>query len=369
MKIHTCRPFVALSFAIPSRPRLFGTKSLSPFGNNSINRIVGSVGRQALQARWLATEWKMIPELIDVDCNLWHRDLKSLQNNPVSEDDYWNIIHEDAIKSANIVAMISPSSTIDEAKHGLDILTKYPPPLPIKTTVGVHPYHVNDEELKKIALESHRETMRNLIRNNVCNCAAVGECGLDASEGFPPLEDQIPWFQLQVEVANEFNLPLFVHERLAFERALEILDNANTPVIIHCFTGTKDQCIEYIKRGYYVSVSGYILKESNDNFAEVIACLQERIIPLDKLMIETDAPYMGFPGCRQLYLEHNGDFVSSLNAKKRKRLQQSIYPNVPSALPLVLDKVVECYQVTEPNLSAAEVAKITTSNARSFFGF
>ena len=85
-------------------------------------------------------------------------------------------------------------------------------------------------------------------------------------------------------------------------------------------------------------------------------------------MIETDAPYMGFPGCRQLYLEYNSDFVSSLNAKKRKRLQQSIYPNVPSSLPLVLDKVVECYQVGDPKLSVEDIAMATTNNARTFFG-
>jgi TatD DNase family protein len=89
---------------------------------------------------------------------------------------------------------------------------------------------------------------------------------------------------------------------------MEILKDVNVPIIIHCFTGTKEQCVEYVKRGYYISLSGYILKEANDNCAEVLACLKEGIIPLDKLMIETDAPYMGFPDCRQLYMEHNADY-------------------------------------------------------------
>lgn len=264
--------------------------------------------------------------------------------------------------------MISPSSTINEAKTGLDLLTKTPPPLPIKTTVGVHPYHVNDDDLKDHSFEKCSETMKSLIRSNLDKCAAVGECGLDASDGFPPLEDQIPWFRLQVQVANEVNLPLFVHERLAFDQTLEILDQAKTPVIIHCFTGTREQCIEYVRRGYYISVSGYILKETNTNYEDVLNCLKERIVPLDKLMIETDAPYMGFAGCRQLYLDHNKDFVSSLNAKRRKRVQQTIYPNVPSSLPFVLDKVVECYQLGDPNLSEDDIAMATTNNARAFFG-
>ena len=308
------------------------------------------------------------PELIDVDCNLWHRDLKSLQGRDVEGDYSWTILEEDAIENANIVAMLSPSSTIIEAKEGLGLLSSKPPPLSIKTTVGVHPYHVNDDAIKGMTIDDLRSTMKALIEQYPSFCAAIGECGLDASEGFPPLEEQIPLFRLQVELANELNLPLFVHERLAFQQNMEILQDAVTPVIIHCFTGTKDQCIEYIKRGYFISVSGFILKETSDNYNEVISCLSEDIIPLDKLMIETDAPYMGFSGCRQLYMEYNDKFVESLNSKKRKKLQQSIYPNVPSSLPFVLDKVVECYKSSNPDLSSDEIARKTTVNARLFFG-
>jgi TatD DNase family protein len=307
------------------------------------------------------------PELIDVDCNLWHKALKTLQNK--GDGDAWNILKEDAIELANVVAMLSPSSTIQEAQNGLTLIENNPPPLPVKTTVGVHPYHVNDDELAKKSLEEHGATIKELLTTHPNLCAAVGECGLDTSDGFPPLQDQVPWFKLQVNIAQELNLPLFVHERLAFDESMEILKDVNVPIIIHCFTGTKEQCEEYVKRGYYISLSGYILKEANDNCAEVLACLKEGIIPLDKLMIETDAPYMGFPDSRQLYMEHNVDYVSSLNSKKRKRLQQSMYPNVPSSLPMVLDQVVECLQQHDSSLTRDQVADQTTKNARKFFGF
>lgn len=322
---------------------------------------------------------RMAPELIDVDCNLLHRDMKTLQK--VETTSPWNILEEDAVKSANIVAMISPSSTIAESESGIELLTTQPPPLTIKTTVGVHPYHVNDESLtfsdngEKISLEEQKVKIKNLLLNGseeTINdlCVAVGECGLDASEGFPPLEDQIPWFRMQIEIAEELGLPLFVHERLAFDQAMDMLENVDssrTPIIIHCFTGTKAECIAYIERGYSISVSGYILKSSNDNCSEVISCLEEGVIPLEKLMIETDAPYMGFEGCRELYLESNQNYVASLNSKKRKRLLQSIYPNVPSSLPMVLSKVTECLQKNDPNLTKDKVAKATTANARNFF--
>jgi len=322
----------------------------------------------------------MAPALVDVDCNLLHSDMKTLQK--VETTDPWHILQEDAVKSANIVAMISPSSTIAESENGIELLRSNPPPLTIKTTVGVHPYHVNDESLifsesgEKIALEEQKVRIKNLLLEDGEEttkdlCAAIGECGLDASEGFPPLEDQIPWFKMQIEIAEELGLPLFVHERLAFDQAMDLLANvdpAKTPVIIHCFTGTKAECIAYIERGYSISVSGYILKASNDNCAEVVSCLEEGIIPLDKLMIETDAPYMGFDGCRQRYLEANEEYVASLNSKKRKRLLQSIYPNVPSSLPMVLSKVTECLQKQDATLTEEKVAEITTENAQNFFG-
>jgi TatD DNase family protein len=217
-------------------------------------------------------------------------------------------------------------------------------------------------------LQDFEQIIKDMLMSNPSLCVAVGECGLDSSEGFPPLEDQIPWFKLQVKIAEELKLPLFVHERLAFGDTMDILADVNIPVIIHCFTGTKVECVEYVKRGYYVSISGYILKESNDNYAEVTSSLKAGVIPLEKLMIETDAPYMGFSGCRQLYLEHNKEYVDSLNSKKRKRLQQSTYPNVPSSLVAVLDEVVKCLQENDSTITRDQVAKQTTENARNFFG-
>jgi TatD DNase family protein len=304
--------------------------------------------------------------LVDVDCNLWHKDLSSLQNK--DESSPLAILNEDAVQESNIVALLSPSSTIGEAEMGLDVLKSCEPTsIPILTTAGVHPYHVNDDE--NASIEGDMQKLRELIRQRyVC---AVGECGLDQCEGFPPLEDQLPWFRAQVELAQEVQKPLFVHERLAFEQTLKVLQDCTVPVIIHCFTGTPLECREYAKRGYYFSVSGYIFKQ---NAKETRACLVEGLIPLDKLMIETDAPYMGFDGCRSRYLEKHSEFLASLNRKIRKRLQNSIYPNVPSSLPMVLDEVVRCLnegraERDERLLGREDIARATTENAVRLFGF
>ena len=357
--------WIALSiFRSGSRPYYCNPSLLSIFG------FIGSSHsflpfRQQFSVR-LGERSKMTSPLIDVDCNLWHEDLKTLQSKDIADDDFWNILREDAIEEANIDSMLSPSSTIQQAKRGLERLKNSPPPLSIKTTVGVHPYHVNDLEFEGKSLVEHGDVIRTMIQSNADLCAAVGECGLDTSEGFPPLEDQVPWFQLQVEIAEELNLPLFVHERFAFEETMRILEKATVPIIIHCFTGNKEECTEYIKRGYYISVSGFILKESAQ---EVCECLREGVIPLDKLMIETDAPYMGFANCRDLYVKKNEIYASGLNAKKRKRLQQSIYPNVPSSLPMVLEKVAACLHQHDASITQDRVAEQTFLNAKTFFQF
>jgi TatD DNase family protein len=308
------------------------------------------------------------PILVDVDCNLWHSDLKSLQDITESADKL-DILEEDAVFEQYICAMISPSSTIQEAVDGIDRLQQYKGRLSIKTTVGVHPYHVNDEELQSLSLEQHLDVMRTMLQDNRVYCAAVGECGLDASQGFPPLEDQIPWFHAQIALAEELRLPLFVHERLGFETCLEMLKDASVPIIIHCFTGTVEECCAYMQRGYSISFSGYLYKQ---DASETCECLRQGIIPLDKLMIETDAPYMGFVGCRDHYVSKNADYVNALNSKKRKRLLSSTYPNVPSALPMVLDKVLEEINAgrskrKEALLSRQELAEATTRNALLFF--
>jgi TatD DNase family protein len=322
------------------------------------------------------------PPLIDVDCNLWHEELQSLiHTNHKGQDETETItenssnklyiLEEDAVSEHNIQAMLSPSSTIQEAKDGIAILQQYQGSIKIKTTVGVHPYHVNDDELKTTLLQEHVTTMKQLLLNNPSLCVAVGECGLDASEGFPPIHDQIPWFQAQVQLAQELQLPLFVHERLAFETCMQLLEHVTVPIIIHCFTGTLEECQAYIERGYSLSLSGYLFKTDAEQTRQ---CLQQNIIPLNKLMVETDAPYMGFAGCRDHYVAKHVEYVDSLNSKKRKRLVNSIYPNLPSALPMVLDKVLEELnhgrsKRGEVLLTREELASCTTCNANSFFRF
>ena len=325
------------------------------------------------------------PPLVDVDCNLLHKDLASVMGSISSIDvdseinDALKILHHPSTIDSNIIAMVSPSSTIKESERSVQLLesctSEQRNDVSIKTTVGVHPYHAKEEDLKNLA------PIRNLLNrpNAKQLISCIGETGLDYSDGFPDKEYQIPWFKAQLDLAYDHELAVFLHERLAFEDTLQCIDEAianhvDKPIpkiIVHCYTGTYDECIEYMKRGYYTSISGYIMKPSEGS-DEVRKCLHDGIIPMDKLMLETDAPYMGFAGNKDSFFDAEGDAFSSLNAKKRKRLK-SMYPNVASALPLVLKAV--CDEINsgretrgEPKLSLEELARITTENAINFFG-
>jgi len=335
-----------------------------------------------------------IPALIDVDCNLLHPDLLNISSQLVSGKDATadeqvkptDILYHSSTKKANIVGVLSPASTIEESIKSLD-LPEECNKIQIKITAGIHPYHT--EEIEPPNMEEDNEVpspslqqLQSLLKENSKRVACVGECGLDYSEGFPEKEFQIPWFQAQIDLAYKFNLPLFLHERLAFEDTLELLDNASTKeehkschppkIIIHCFTGTNVECKEYIARGYYISLSGFLLKQPMGD--EIRQCLVEGVIPLEKLMIETDAPYMGFKSCRDEYLECEAEALEKLNGKKRKRLRTSIYPNVPSSLVRVLEAVTEALnegriQREEEVLDKEQVAIMCTKNAIDFFGF
>lgn len=321
------------------------------------------------------------PHLVDVDCNLLHKDLISMMDaSSFDVDDIrapLKILHHPSTRS--IKAMISPSSTIEESEQSVHLLQSCTESernnIRIKTTVGVHPYSTKEEAITPGNLDKLRALLDDSNNNNEI-IACIGETGLDYSDGFPDKQYQIPWFQSQLDLAFDFALPVFLHERLAFADTLKCIDEAVErhkgqaipKIIVHCYTGTFMECVEYMKRGYYISVSGYILKQSD---GEVRKCLREGIIPLERLMIETDAPYMGFAANKDSFFEAEGNAFASLPSKKRKRLK-SMYPNTPSSLQLILEATCNELNIGrkergEEVISFDQLAASTTRAAYDFF--
>ena len=388
------------------RPTFTSTRSVGKMSTTSLNNKShnddDNESTSLLPISFIKNEYP----LIDVDCNLMHSDLSSLllllsSSSPTltssnyyekSKSKYLNILHHPSIKLSNIKGMFTPSSTMEEGEILHNVLLSSDDisrnGIDIKMSIGIHPYHTNDNNINYNE-SCIRQQMKAMFEKDTKYkyITCIGETGLDYSNGFPEKEYQLPLFELQLNFAKEYKLPLFIHERLAFDDTITLIDKvfpkeqqeqqSDKPmIIIHCFTGKKEELEEYIRRGYYISLSGYILK-SGDGPSEINDCLKEGLIPLDKLMIETDAPYMGFKQCRETFYDiesvMNKDF-QSLKSKQKKSLIKGIYPNVPSALPKVLEHVTNMLnegrnEREEDPLPIQYVAECLFDNSKRFFGF
>lgn len=153
-------------------------------------------------------------------------------------------------------------------------------------TAGIHPH-----EAKSFQPSRSPPALR-LCLARPC-VVAVGECGLDFHRNFSSPEEQVRCFEAQVQLAVELQKPLFVHEREAHTALLEVLDRFAgrlPPLVVHCFTGTAAEAAAYLQRGFYLGFTGTVCKrERGRHLRELLPS-----VPLHRIMLETDAPFMGF---------------------------------------------------------------------------
>ena len=150
-------------------------------------------------------------------------------------------------------------------------------------TIGVHPHHaneINDDYLKKLKDE---------ITTN--NPHAIGETGLDFFRNLSTYEEQIYAFEEQIKIAIDTNKPLFLHQRDSHDDFIKIVRKYSSDIskaVVHCFTGTQEQLDDYLELDFYIGVTGWICDEKRN--VELRKTIKN--IPLEKLMIETDCPYL-----------------------------------------------------------------------------
>ena len=200
----------------------------------------------------------------------------------------------------------------------------------VYVSVGVHPHNASS------CSERVMETLTDLAKNpKVC---AWGETGLDFNRMFSPQMDQEKWFIRQVQRADEQHLPLILHERDSHGRLLEILEthpNANRRGVVHCFSGNRKELDAYLALGFFIGITGILtLQKRGADLRRLVPH-----IPLERLLIETDAPYL----------------TPAPQKNKTRR-------NEPAFVKSVLFKLAEIRNEDPENL-----AHITSNNARSLF--
>lgn len=154
-------------------------------------------------------------------------------------------------------------------------------------TAGVHPHYADNLTVDGIA------DLRDLLSH--ANAVAVGETGLDYNRDLSPRDVQRTALEAQVDLACTLNKPLFLHERDAAVDLLAILDNFSDRLprcVVHCFTGNEAVARQYIERGFYLGITGWVGQKNRNQ--DLLQALQS--IPPERLMLETDAPYLKPPG-------------------------------------------------------------------------
>ena len=192
-------------------------------------------------------------------------------------------------------------------------------------TVGIHPHNAKD------AIASDFERLREFAQ--LPGAVAIGECGLDFNRNFSPKEAQLSAFEAQLQIASELKMPVYLHERDAFSdqiACLKKIQNSFVGGIAHCFTGNKESLDAYLNMGLYIGITGWACDE---NKGQILRTAISHI-PLDRIILETDAPYL-FPKTLRprkrnnepMFLPHIAEQIGELMHVSTEILRDSSYVN------------------------------------------
>lgn len=208
--------------------------------------------------------------LFDIACNFTHESFEADLDEVISSS-----------INANVDKFLVVAAELKDLPKINKIVSKFPDRCYF--TIGVHPHHANNFTINSI------NEIKSSAKENMPN--AFGEMGLDFFRNLSSQEDQIYAFEEQIKIAIEFNRPIFLHQRDAHDEFINILKkykNDLTKSVVHCFTGTQKELDEYLECGCYIGLTGWICDERRNK--DLRASIQN--IPLDRLMVETDCPYL-----------------------------------------------------------------------------
>lgn len=233
-------------------------------------------------------------------------------------------------QSAGVTGLLLTGTDLDNSERALKLANQHPHLL--CSTAGVHPHSAADWTKNTAA------TLQGLLAEPTC--VAVGETGLDFNRNFSTPKQQQLVFEEQLTLAAETGKPLFLHERDAGVKMLEMLhtwrDSINGAVV-HCFTGEKKTLFGYLDLDLYIGITGWVCDERRGTHLWPLL----PSIPQDRLLIETDSPWL---------------LPRNLKPKPKKNR------NEPAYLPWVLQQVAQLYA-----LPAEEIATLTSANAQRLF--
>jgi TatD DNase family protein len=258
-------------------------------------------------------------ELIDIGCNLTHDSFDSDRDQVL-----------DHAREAGIVQMVVTGASAEGSRKALDLARGFPGEL--FATAGVHPHHASDFDDETEAL------ICDLVSHH--GVVAVGETGLDYFRDISPRPVQCESFERHLDIARAIGSPVFLHMRDAHDDFHTILKSARTDlsdVVVHCFTGERRQLHDYLDLDCHIGITGWICDERRGT--QMQSFLAD--IPEDRLMVESDSPYL---------------------KPRNLRPRVKTHRNEPQWLPWTVRTIANSV-----GKHVEEVAEQTTATARKFF--
>lgn len=237
-------------------------------------------------------------------------------------------------KNQGVDKLLITGTSVYESQQALVLCQYYQQQFPntLFSTAGVHPHDadgVSDDYLTQLIQLAKQPQVK-----------AIGECGLDFNRNFSAPEQQLKVFKEQICLAAELNMPLFLHQRDAFPAwfaQLKPYINRIPAMVAHCFTGNKVELEQCIAAGMYIGITGWVCDERRGKELQEII----KLIPSNRLLIETDAPYL---------------------TPRTIRPRPKSSRNEPSYLPYIVQQIADITAI-DPD----EIACQTSANAREVF--
>lgn len=249
--------------------------------------------------------------LVDTHCHLDFPEFDNDRSEVIfraTENDIWR--------------MVNIGSSLEGSIKSVELAGLYDS---VYAAVGFHPHEADNFN------ENTETTIRNLAQGN--KVVAIGEIGLDYYKNYSQGENQRSCFIALLELAKDLNLPVVIHNRQAEEDALKILgDLAPLRAVVHCFSGSPDFLRECLRMGFLISFTCNITYKKAQNLRDLL-----KSIPLERIMLETDSPFLSPEGLRG-------------------------QRNEPSNVRFVASEIA---RIKEESLE--EVCRVTTENAKEFF--
>ena len=182
----------------------------------------------------------------------------------------------DALPEQGVCGVVNAACDMKSAKFGITLAERYDF---LWCSVGVHPHSAKEFKEEDLSLLAQYSNHPKVV--------AIGEIGLDYHYDFSPRPLQLEVFEKQIQLAKELNLPIIVHDREAHGDTMELLKKYSPKGIVHCYSGSADMAKEIVKLGMYIGFTGAVTFKNARKILEAAAA-----VPLDRLLVETDCPYM-----------------------------------------------------------------------------